>query len=86
MQLRDLDTLEAIDLDFTKSDRKIQGGSRPYASSAADGVSKAGTRASAGISGYKAYYQVSAAAAGAAAGAATVNGPASVSVSVNISY
>ncbi len=86
MQLRDLDTLEAIDLDFTKSDRNIQGGSRPYANVAADGVAKAGARGSAWVSGYVASFQVSAAAAAAAAAAATVNGPASVSVRVNISY
>ena len=86
MQLRDLDTVEAISLDCMKFDRKIQGGSRPYANAAADGVAKAGARSSAGVSGYVASFQVSAAAAAAAAAAATVNGPASVFVKVKISY
>lgn len=91
MKIQDLHTLEWMNVDSkvlgTSFDSAIQGGSRrPTTNTAASGIAIAGAKATAQISGYKAYYQATAAAGAAAAGAATVNGPAAVIVGVGISY
>ncbi len=81
MKLQDLDTLQFVFLND-----QVQGAGWPYATATAAGVAKAGARTSINIWPNGIVYSTTSAAAGAAAGAATVNGPAFVSVGVNISY
>ncbi len=94
MQIQDLESLEWINVDSMRSGVELvqaiegagQSAWRPYATATSSGIAIAGAKSKSFVFEQTAYYQSSAAAGAAAGAAATVNGPASVFLSVSISY